>query len=378
MGSPVLPIYLQYRGAFVNRPEWVLYNSRGKRPLESRRFYKRKINHAHDLFLVGRIGLERYTDEIVSYIDSIEDVSKVKDAVFDFIAANATTLETGTFCPIGSISRFSTKINACWQAFREKAGCYPSTDAQNEQDEALAFYGKWVLSQPQWGNDAIASLKRYKLQYDLADGYRRWKAIGDDCPLNKAILKIARSKAKTQMRDAYDADKTYEDIAQEIAISVWAQLNLPEGAKGAFNGGPGDIYFWLQTIANRTGKKAFHANLKDAKTTKLPLMIQSRDDDGELSEELVDNPLVYDGWFRGQRDLPDWMTYKDKKICTLMRDGVTEYAAIGQALELTPAAVESSIRRMRRRNMAEHTEKLQNLKENDARYAAYLKPNNLK
>lgn len=228
MGSPALPIYLQYRGAFVNRPEWVLYNSRGNRPLESRRFYKRKINHAHALFLEGRIRLERYVDEIVSYIDVAEDVAKVKDAVFDFIADNAATLEDGTFCPVGSTARFSTKINSRWLAFREKAGCYPSTDAQNELDEATAFYGEWVLSQPQWGNDAVASLRRYKLQYDLADGFRRWKAIGDDCPLNKAILKIARSKAKTQMRDAHDADKTYEDIAQEIAITVWAQLNLPE------------------------------------------------------------------------------------------------------------------------------------------------------
>jgi DNA-directed RNA polymerase specialized sigma24 family protein len=375
---PYIPVYLPYRGAFVNRPEWSKHNSRGDRPLESRRFYKKKVNHAHDLYMEGRIGLERYVEEIISYVDTVEDVSKVRDAIYAFIAANAAALEDKTFCSFDSPVRFSTKVNSHWEVFREKAGCYPSPDGQQGQDEATAFYGEWVLSQPQWGNDAIASLKRYKLQYDLADGFRRWKAIGDERPLNEAILKISRSKAKTQMRDAYDADKTYEDIAQEIAITVWAQLNLPEGAKGGFHGGPGDIYFWLQTIANRTGKKAFHANIKEVESIKLPLLVQVKDDDGELSEELVENPLLHEGWFRERRQLPDWMTFKDKEICRLMRDGVTEYAAIGQELGLTPSAVENRVRKMRQRNMAEHSEKLQNRKENDASYAAYLKPNNLK
>ena len=100
-----------YRGAYQNRDGWAAYNGKtAESRIDASRFYKKKVRHAHNFYLSGRITLERYVDEIISFIDTHEAVKPIQASVHAFLAENAAALQDRTFCPKGSTPRFNYKI----------------------------------------------------------------------------------------------------------------------------------------------------------------------------------------------------------------------------------------------------------------------------
>jgi len=352
---PYAPAYAPapYRGAYQNRDGWAAYNSKtAERRIDARRFYKKKVRHAHNFYLSGRISLERYVDEIISFIDVHEDIQPIQASVHAFLAENAAALQDRTFCPKGSTPKFNYRILSAWNDYRAKTGCNSPSEAQQEQEEAIAADSAPIPNQPQRGKDKLASLKYYATRAGLTKAYQDYLSKGELAGdvLYELVYKFAVGKAEGRMFEQEEASKTFQDVASEITAYVWHGLNTPKGEKGAFSGNPDSFYPWLNRITYQQACKAFTENLEEL-NTKAPYFVTM--EDGTIE----DNPEMYREERPSGKSLPSWIEGIDLQICDYIRHKGYGYGRIADELGVSVAAVTLRISKMRRRIQAEKAAK---------------------
>jgi RNA polymerase sigma factor (sigma-70 family) len=158
-----------------------------------------------------------------------------------------------------------------------------------------------------------------------------WKAILEFAKLKLYYLELEFSKIGT--------DVTADDFAQEVAIAVWKGLE-----SSSFRGDQRNFYAWVHRICYIQAAKFFD-ELKDKKYETVGVLAVVHDEDGK--EETVDNPAIYRNELRDSfLKFPDDIQGRNRDICLLMLDGMN-YEQVAKELQMSKAAVEMSVRRMR-------------------------------
>lgn len=155
--------------------------------------------------------------------------------------------------------------------------------------------------------------------------------------LFQVVTEFAEKKLAFSLMDTDENASSYKDHAQEVAIYVWEKLHTFKGDASAF-------YSWVHRICYTKSMKA-HNQVRKDKDKRIPLQIESEEDEGFLD----DNPDLYTPARQTYvRALPDFIQGKDRLICDLIREGL-DYKRIGDVLVISEAAVKLRVAKMKKK-----------------------------
>jgi DNA-directed RNA polymerase specialized sigma24 family protein len=217
---------------------------------------------------------------------------------------------------------------------------------------------------PKLDRKSIPEIKRENRKQTIINAYRAYTAKEPNSldDLLGVVREFAFHKFLEIERKSRETAETADDWAQEVIIAVWQGLDKFEGSPEAF-------YSWIAKIAYN--EKIDAANyLKEDKQTMVPLMVPMLDDDGNETDELTDNPAIYERSTGVEHVcIPDSVTGIDYNICLSLMVGVHHerpdgtwgeraktYAEVAKELSMTEAEVKQRLYRLRERLNAEKAE----------------------
>lgn len=215
----------------------------------------------------------------------------------------------------------------------------------------------------------IQEIKRKNRKQTIINAYRAYTAKEPSSldHLLEVVRKFALHKLATVGREFRETAETAEDHAQEISIKVWQGIGEPRSAES--------FYAWVNAITFNRKTKAFNDLLEEKKTT-VPLMVPMIDDDGNETDELTDNPAIYERSTGVEHVcIPDSVIGIDYNICLSLMVGIHHerpdgtwgerpktMAEVAKELNMREEQVTQRLKHLRKRLKAEKAEeKKQNL-----------------
>lgn len=212
--------------------------------------------------------------------------------------------------------------------------------------------------------DKSTVVKRDKSRANLMRAFEDYKQ-GKSGSMD-TLLQIVRKFAFTKVShleyerdfEEFGSAETADDWAQDVTIKVWQMLET-------FHGTAAQFYSWTHKIAFNQATDAFNNLLKEKKT-KVSLFVKNEEDEGDDHDgdgESVENPIIHDQSGYGfSLQIPASVQGLDLTICKLLLTEVRgkddqhrgrTYAEVGHVLDMTENAVETRLRKLRKRLKAE-------------------------
>jgi RNA polymerase sigma factor (sigma-70 family) len=318
------PPYPPYCGEYKSRMrEWSQIRTRNH-VTNAAKFHARELNQTHAAFLANEIDLEQYALEVSAYLEHGHEPTDV----LKFILTIQDKLESGSFCPEESTTKFSTKLLKAWEAYRRNNGVTVTPLEQKERPAPVVVANKDAVISAHAG--FVAGTVN---QYDFLTTTR----------------KFTLRRVKWQFKGTDQHGQTEEDITQAAVAKMWDALPTVKGTSG-------DFFAWYRTLIDNTVKDAKRGSLKESKRH-APFYVETEDDEGNSEE--VENPGIHgriqfkrngkvtyqEAQAQFQRELPEFIQGKDLKICQYIRED-HDYEKIGGVLGITENAVTKRIQKI--------------------------------
>jgi len=322
------PPFPPYRGAYKSRmAEWAVPRAALTTPAK---FWAAQLDAAHAQFIDGRLDLEAYSEQLFEYLERDNGEADV----IAFLTDVAPLIETGRFNP--AKGKFSTFLRKRYSAWADLAGV-----ARPVVDEVVVP----IVEEASTELVALTPANVTAAYREYLDGIE-----GAEDRLYALIFRVCLRFAKHRMADRINYLDLPADAAQAATISIWRAIgrykvkDTADADKVAGYDTANKFYYWVRLMAYNTIRDSIAGNVKVA-DLHIPLQVASKDDPGQLE----DNPELYpDEQVQYARALPDWIQGTDKLILGYIYQGHS-YKKIASNLELTEAAVEARVRRMRKR-----------------------------
>jgi len=321
-----------------------------KGPTNSAKFFADQLNDVHKEYLAGEIDLDRFVDEVYSYLEP----KASSDDVFAFLLSKRAMIEKKANSPGDARTKFASWLNNAWKAHCENQGISAPSIEDEEQEGAIAGDSAPIVSPSTAIKEDYRQLKKAQNKSTVIashSGLVAGTAIFAD--FLKTNRKFILMKVQNGLKEYTKHGMTEEDVTQ-IALIRMADA-LPR-----FKGTSEDYFYWLQKLIYNAVLDARKGSVKeDSRLAPLFVVNEDGEEDehpgigGKIAIKRNGKVEYQDAPQEFVRKLPDWIQGDNLMICKLIREGKS-FAEIGEALGgMTEAAVTLRVSKMRNRNLEE-------------------------